>query len=95
MSRAVETSYIKALKLQDSILQTKTIDLIINARVLQLSILYHDQPAQMTLRKLKQKEMCGFSGRFKKAQHFYSSMIEKYSENFYLARMEMEECVEA
>lgn len=59
------------------------------------SILYHGQTAQMTLRKLKRKEMCGFSGQFKKAQHFYSAMIENYSENFYLTRMEMEKCVEA
>lgn len=59
------------------------------------SILYQDQTAQMTRRKLKRKEMCGFSGQFKKAQHFYSPMIENYSENFYLARMKMEECVEA
>lgn len=59
------------------------------------SILYHDQTAQMTLRKRKRKEMCGFSGQFKKAQHFYSAMIENYSENFYLTRMEMEKCVEA
>lgn len=59
------------------------------------SILYQDQTAQMTLRKLKRKEMCGFSGQFKKEQHFYSPMIENYSENFYLTRMKMEECVEA
>lgn len=95
MSWAVETSYIKAPKLQDSILQTKKIDLKIMQEYCKSSILYQDQTAQMTLRKLKWKEMCGFSGQFKKAQHFYSPMIENYSENFYLARMKMEECVEA
>lgn len=95
MSRAVETSYIKAPKLQDSILQAKKIDLKIMQEYCKSSILYQDQTAQMTLRKLKRKEMCGFRGQFKKAQHFYSPMIENYSENFYLARMKMEECVEA